>query len=376
MIGNLKAKKAFQMEDAISYKGNIGALADGHGKYGSMIANFACDRVIKELSILDSEVDPVQFFETMPILFRDIHHDFLKILGKNYAAEVVDDVPLYYKVALRGGTTLTVMYKGVFQNRDYIMTANVGDSDAFLFTVKDGIYISKKLTFTHEPTSELEYKRIQTQFSQHGTKFVYDTKGAQHIKDYLPIFDADGKKIEYVDTYKPYNDATILYQNAWQAWDLAKKSGQPEDELHETLKIVIRDYKLKKFEYESSLDSKRFQSTQRGDRSAYIIADIPDPMNKVMLAMTRSLGDYQSHKVGVIYEPFVNITDLSKEDLGDASAIFMASDGILDCYLEHELAKIVLNGNPNELIDIFQAKSLSLFKKIHDDMSFVTMRLK
>ena len=103
------------------------------------------------------------------------------------------------------------------------------------------------------------------------------------------------------------------------------------------------------------------------------MTDKPDP---VMLAMTRSLGDYQSHKVGVIYEPFVNITDLSTEDLGDSSCIFMASDGILDCYLEDELSKIVLDGNPNELLDIFQAKSLSLFKKIHDDMSYVTMRLK
>lgn len=376
MIGNLKAKKAFLMEDAISYKGNIGALADGHGQYGSMIAPFACDRVIKELSSVDSDADPVHFFETMPILFRDIHQDFLKKIGELYAVEVVDEVPMNYGVSLSGGTTLTVMYKGVFRGRDYVMTSNVGDSDAFLFTVKDGIYSAKKLTFTHAPTSELEYQRVQTQFGQRSAKFVFDTKGAKNIEEFLPIFDEDGKKIEYVDTYKPYNDAIILYQNTRQAWVLAKKSGQPEDELHETLKTVIRDYKLKKFEYESSVDSKRFPSTESGDRSAYIIADTLDPMNKVMLAMTRSLGDYQSHKVGVIHEPFVNITDLSKEDLGDASAIFMASDGILDCYLEEDLAKIVLNENPNELIDIFQAKSLSLFKKIHDDMSYVTMRVK
>jgi hypothetical protein len=312
----------------------------------------------------------------MPILFRDIHHDFLKHLGKNFAAEVVDDVPLYYGVELSGGTTLTVMYKGVFHGNEYIMTANVGDSDAFLFTVKDGIYSSKKLTFTHEPTSEVEYQRIQTNFFKKGAHFVFDTKGAQNTKDYLPIFDADGKKIEYENTYKPYHEATIMYQNAWQTWNLAKKSGLPSDELHETLKTVIKDYKLKKLQYESSIDSKRFPSTESGNRASYIISDTPYPMKKIMLAMTRSLGDYQSHKVGVIHEPFVNITDLSKEDLGDASVLFMASDGILDCFLEEDLAKIVLNKHTNEFIDIFQAKSLSLFKKIHDDMSYVCMRLK
>ena len=369
MIGNLKAK-AFIMEDAISYKENFGALADGHGQRGSAIASFACEKVMTELTSLDKEVDPAHFFEIMPKLFKDIHFEFLEKISKEYGVVVVDKVPINYGITVRGGTTLTVMYKGVFCDRDYVMTANVGDSDAFLFTVKDGIYSSKKLTFTHEPTSEVEYQRIQSQFGQNAAKFIFDTKGARYIKDYLPIFDADGKKIEYVDTYKPYNDATILYQNAWQAWDLAKKAGEPADELD---KSIITDYKLKKFQYESSVDSKRFPSTESGDRSAYIMTDKPDP---VMLAMTRSLGDYQSHKVGVIYEPFVNITDLSTEDLGDSSCIFMASDGILDCYLEDELSKIVLDGNPNELLDIFQAKSLSLFKKIHDDMSYVTMRLK
>lgn len=372
MIGNLKAK-ASPMEDAISYKENIGVLADGHGKRGSDIASFACEKVMTELSSLDKEVDPAHFFETMPKLFKDIHFEFLEKISKENGVVLVNDVPMHYGIlSIRGGTTLTVMYKGVFCGRDYVMTANVGDSDAFLFTVKDGIYRSKKLTFTHEPTSEVEYQRVQTQFGQNGAKFVFDTKGARYIKDYIPIFDADGKKIEYVDTYKPYNDATILYQNTWQAWDLAKKAGEPADELHQTLKSVISDYKLKKFQYESSVDSKLFPSTESGDRSAYIMTNTRD---SVMLAMTRSLGDYQSHKVGVIYEPFVNIIDLSTEDLGDSSCIFMASDGILDCYLEEELAKIVLCENPNELMDIFQAKSLCLFKKIHDDMSYVTMRL-
>jgi len=371
MIGNLKAKKAFLMQDAISYTENIGSLADGHGQYGSAIAPFACEKVMKYLSCLE-DVDPSHFFEIMPKLFRDIHFDFLEKISKEYEVVVIDEVPMNYGVAIRGGTTLTVMYKGLFRGRDYVMTANVGDSDAFLFTVKDGIYRSKKLTFTHEPTSEVEYKRIQTQFNR-GAKFVFDTKGAQYTKDYLPIFDSDGKKIEYVDTYKPYNEATILYQNAWKAWDKAQKAQEPIDEINKTLKLAISDYNLKKFQYESSIDSKRFSSTQSGDRSAYIMTDTPNP---VMLAITRSLGDYQFHKIGVIYEPFVNITDISDEDLGDSSCIFMASDGILDCYFEDELAKIVLDGNPNELLDIFEAKSISLFHKIHDDMSYVTMRLK
>lgn len=375
MIGDLKAKNAL-MEDAICILDCAAALADGHGgKYGATMATTAVMSSAMALNEMKGDVDPAQFYEIMPMMFKQLHKSFIAQIGQEHDVVVEDDVPMRHNVVVRGGTSLTTMYLGTFQGRSYIMTANVGDSDAFLFTRKDGVYRSKKLTVTHEPTSLDEYRRVQ-QFRELAAHFVYDTNGSFTVAGHLPVFEADGTMIDYEDTYTPYIAATKAYQNAWHAVDRAKKAGQPTETLRSELDVIVTDYKVKKTKYETSLDARRIPNTARGDRSAYIMMDALDANNSLKLAVTRCLGDFHGHKVGLTHVPDVVITWLDEEDLGDQAAFFMASDGVLDCYHMEELAQIVLTGNPSYLMEAFSAKSMELFHKCHDDMSFVMKHLK
>jgi len=375
MIGDMKAKGVL-MEDAISFFDCAAALADGHGgRYGAVMATTAVTSCAMALNEMKGEVDPAQFYEIMPMMFAQLHKSFIAQVGQEPGVVIHDDVPMRQGMVVRGGTSLTTMYLGTFQGRAYIMTANVGDSDAFLFTVKDGVYRSKKLTVTHEPTSLDEYRRVQ-QFRELAAHFVYDTKGSYTVAGHLPVFEADGTMIHYEDTYAPYTAATKAYQDAWHAVDRAKKAGQPTQELRATLDAIIADYNVKKVNYEGSLDSRRMPNTARGDRGAYIMMDALDSNNNLKLAMTRCLGDFHGHKVGLTHVPDVVITWLDEEDLGDHAVFFMASDGILDCYHMEELAQIVMTNEPSQLIPMFYAKSTELFHKCHDDMSYVAKHLK
>ena len=127
--------------------------------------------------------------------------------------------------------------------------------------------------------------------------------------------------------------------------------------------------------YRSSPDSRRNIATARGDRAAYMMCDSFNPSNAIKIAMTRSIGDYAAHKVGLTHEPAVDITWLELEDV-DRAVFFMASDGVLDSYKMDELAKVVLETEPSLLMPKFKAKSIDLFHKQQDDMAFVLKQLK
>jgi len=371
-FGGLNAKSSL-MEDVIQFQGNVAALADGHGgQHGVAIAEFACERVITTLSAVEPDADPNQFYETMPRMFAEIHTDYLQTFAHSNVY-IYDGVPMFGNQVVRGGSTLSVMYQGVYQGRSYIMTANVGDSDVYIFSSKDGVYRAKQLTITDEPTNESEYHRVQ-KLGQMAAHFVYDTKGSVTVAGHLPIFEDDGKMIYYEDTYTPYTQAVLAYQTAWHAVDRAKKAGEPIEELRATLTRVMADHTEKKYAYDRSQDSRRNPNTARGDRGAYIMVDTLDPTNSIKLGLTRAIGDYHAHKVGLTHEPHVSITFLD-EDLGDQAVLFMASDGILDCYRMEQLAEVVMTTAPDQLMALFVAKGKELFHKTHDDMSFVLKQL-
>jgi len=381
-ISGFTLAKKFSMEDAIQFSENIGVLADGHGSYlGADIAEFACAKVMEALSYnqatmfnQDVSLNPDNFYETMPKLFADIHHEYLQKISKISSTVVDNDVPTQYGNIVRGGTTLTVMYHGIYEERPYIMTANVGDSDAYLFTVKDGIYQWKQLTTTHEPTSQTEYFRVQ-KLGQYAAHFVYDTIGSQTVATHLPIFEPDGTMIRYEDTYTPYSDASDEYNKAWTAHENAKKAGEPFGELHVKLNEKLKKYQAAMAKYRASPDAHRNIGTARGDRVAYMMCDSLNPANAIKIAMTRSIGDYAAHKVGLTHEPAIDITWLELGDV-DSAIFFMASDGVLDSYKMDELAKVVMETEPSLLMPKFKAKSIELFHKQHDDMAFVLKQLK
>jgi len=373
--GDLKAKNGL-MEDAIRFEGNVAAIADGHGgHHGAAIATLACNHAVTQLTTIQGEINPDQFYEMMPHMFAEIHNEYLQTFKYVPNVQIYNDVPMFGNQVIRGGSTFAVTYHGVYQERPYIMTANVGDSEVYIFSCKNGVYQAKQLTVTHEPTSEAEYHRIQ-KWGQQAAHFVYDTKGSTTAAGHLPIFEDNGTMIHYEDTYTPYNQAIMAYQAAWNAVDQAKKAGEPVEELRAILRDVIADYTAKKHTYDHSQDSRRNPSTARGDRGAYIMVDTLDPANSIKLGLTRAIGDYHVHKAGLTHEPYVSVTFLDQEDLGDQAVIFMATDGILDCYHMEQLAEVVLTTQPDQLMKHFCAKEVELFQKAHDDLSFILKKLK
>ena len=373
-IGTMLAKQ-LQMEDAIQFSENIGVIADGHdGQHGIGIAEFACTKVIDSLESLSS-FNPDLFYETMPKLFADIHNEYLQKIKEIPYIVIEDDVPIQYGNIVRGGTTLTAMYHGTYEERSYIMTANVGDSDAFIFTIKDGIYQWKQLTTTHKPTSQAEYYRVQ-KLGQYAAHFVYNTNGAQTVARYLPIFKPDGTMIQYEDTYTPYNNAIDKYRKACDTYENAHKIGEPLEGLLIKCREKMKKYQVAMVKYRASPYYSLNIGTARGDYVAYMMCDTLNPANGIKLATTRAIGDYAAHKVGLTHEPTVDITWLDELKQVDHAIFFMASDGILDCYTIEELTKIVMETESSLLMPKFKAKSIKLFHKQHDDMAFVLKQLK
>ena len=372
MIGSMCAGTK-SMEDAMAYNEMSAVIADGHGGFhGAQLAQKACEELIKAMHNIDDSYNPEKFFETMPQLYHQIHMDYKQkmVMG---GAKLEHDIPVIDGLHVRGGCAVANMIYSTFHGRSYIMTANVGDTEVFLFTVKDGVYRAKQLTTTHSPTSQSEYFRIQ----KHGMRAghcMYDTKKATTVGGHLSIFHDDGSYIAYEDTYTPYIKAYAEYHRVYTEVSDAKKAGLPYHELLPLLQCLQTVYKTKTSEYMNSDDGRRCPSTVRDDRGAYLMQDTYNPLNMIRLAITRAIGDYSAHEIGLTTEPSVHITWLDQEDLGDHAIIFMASDGILDCYEFDDLAKIVFTSDQATLLDQFREKAMKLFQE-RDDMSYVMKQL-
>lgn len=341
MFGASRCGDNKEMQDAIAYTDHVGIIADGHGDQGAAIAQYASAYAMKHMSALDYSYDPERFYEEMPALFREIH--------ESYRSK--------YNHTISGGTTLTIMFHGTFQGRTYIMTANVGDTEVLLFRENDII----ELTTVHDPLSEEEYHRIQRRGIEAG-HFVYQTSGAETVGGHLSVFEPDGTRSVYTDTYTPYRDAIHAHQVAYQAAMTAKSNGLPYQELLPAIKLAKQRYDTALYAYQHSPDGRRNPSTVRGDRGAYLMKDSMD--QPLRYAVTRSIGNYAAESIGMSCEPSVHI-----EWIQTKSIVFMASDGILDAYRFDELAQIVAS-TTTELLDRFYAHAKQHFQE-RDDMSFI-----
>jgi serine/threonine protein phosphatase PrpC len=376
-IGASLAKKG-GIEDAFAcHNAGVAAIADGHGGKGShgvSISHYACEESVNTISgmLIYKEIDPTTFYDTLPKLFAEIHNEYLqsRILGKNVT--LVHDIPMRDNIYVRGGTTLTVAIQGTYQGRPYLVTANVGDSEAYLFSVKDGVYSAKELTVVHEPTSQSEYFRVQKLGHMAG-HFVYHTQGATTVAGHLPIFEPDGTPIVYQKTFEPYKEAADKYRQLRQEMMSYAKGSAEYEELYARALLLGKEYVRTKHAHETSLDSRRDVCTVRGDRSAYIMFEANHPENEHKVAVTRAIGDYYGKNRGLTTEPHVQLTWL--EDLGDKAVLFMATDGVFDCYHVEDVAKIVLDSDPSTLVTQFRAKAEEIFGEA-DDITYVIKQLK
>jgi len=378
MMGRVKAKTQKKpSEDAIAYEENVAVIADGHGDHGAEIASYACTYLLRELRQLPTEFDPARFDTIMPELFRRVHDDYLEHLVTIYGAIVMDGVPYLKGKRMDSGCSLAVSFEGTFQGRSYIATANVGDTEVLLFRKqvpnetndKNEIsYTATPLTALHKPTSQAEYFRIQKLGMMAG-HCVYETKDAETVAGHLQIFEPDGTPIHYKDTYTPYRAAILAHCATYQAAADAKKAHQPYKHLIPAVLEAKSAYDIAAHTYQHSPDGRRNHCTARGDCGAYLMVDSYGITTTLRYAMTRAIGDYAAHLCGMTTEPYVHV-----EYVTDHPILFLATDGILDCYEYHDLARIVLTSDPDRLMINFTLDAMKIFTE-YDDMAFIMKQL-
>jgi serine/threonine protein phosphatase PrpC len=301
-------------------------LADGHGgeeiyhtkikSFGKIASEYSTLKICEKFKEIKETDDEIYIKEKMSNSFIEIHEElkeeFIKLLKeyeeKNLLFDKINHIP-------RGGTTLaSVYYSKNREGKQFIVCANVGDSEAFVFS-KDKIH---NLTTCHNPDNENEYKRISSFIGKKG-ECVYNTSRECDINKYIKIYDENGVKY-------------------------------PKDE-------IIKKY-----------GAKLSFSTIREDLACYFASSNP----QMLLSITRSIGDYYAHEIGSTCIPDMQIYYPTEED----KFVFIASDGILDCFHYEELKELVIRDiSDEELLKIFKDKAISLFNKYYDDISFIRFKL-
>ena len=154
---------------------------DGNGKHGYHYAERAKHHFMKN----------IYPFATGPD--ANIPHAWIDALCGMF--EDVQEKLRYESGSLSGGTTATIVVCGCSPKNNWVVTANVGDTEVKLYKKASGEMFT--LTMRHSPDNELELERLKiggfTQWQP-----CYD-----HVDNRirLPIFDEEGDKNPVPETY-------------------------------------------------------------------------------------------------------------------------------------------------------------------------------
>ena len=341
-------------------------MFDGHGAMGEMAAHVAAHLLLDRCAT-SAKRGAAEWGEFLRDYFRAAHDairvSFISLLGGTYAmaggnyamaggtyAMAGGNYAMAGgNYAMAGGTTATVcvVVDGC------VVTASVGDSDALIvggtINAASGYYSSGgvetggvetggaatgtsagagylRLTADHRPTNVDEWRRIQAHPMPRLT-CVYETPGLA-----MEIFAADGSLCPV--------EGAALYKNA------------------------------------------------RDEFSAYCV--LPPQLRKpaahmfgdAAIAMTRSLGDFAAHGLGLTCEPDVSVTRLA--DLADPAganlpppySLAVGTDGIFDCWRYEEFAdaaraRVSLGG----MIEESDRRARREFGGLHDDATLCLIEL-
>lgn len=375
-----------------------GVICDGHGdQLGALASRFAGDQMALDIESAIREGQLGAFVEKLSE-YGSQQHELLRQCFLSQPATIADEngVPLdrYTRKPIRGGTTCTaVIHLGATnlaaasaasasssesidekQEDEKIVFAWVGDSSGKIFLeLEDGQVQVIDGTDDHSPDNVQEFLRLKSlrETGQSVGSLFYNVKVGEPC---IPIFDAEGNKIDYFSLYAPverttkeYHEINAQLQNDPHNQDLKARLQSALEAYHEANRAYLSSDQHK---YHSRL----VKSTQKEDGyGCYLVGSAKDRYGKdVQLAMTRSWGDFYSHRVGVI--PTLDVKQILVKDLPAARRriAFVASDGVHDCYTDEELAKLVLSGKSiEELRTEFVTKSRSLFGNQCDDISFL-----
>ena len=324
-------------------------MFDGHGAMGEMAAHVAAHLLLDRCAT-SAKMGAAEWVEFLRDYFRAAHDairvSFMRMMSGNYAMAGGNYAMAGGNYAMAGGTTATVcvVVDGC------VVTASVGDSDALIVggSNASGYYSSGassgaaigaagganggagylRLTADHRPTNVDEWRRIQARPMPRLT-CVYETPGLA-----MEIFAADGSLCPV--------EGAALYKNA-----------RDEFSAYCVLPPQLRKTNAR-----------------------------PHMFGDAAIAMTRSLGDFAAHGLGLTCEPDVSVTRLA--DLADPAganlpppySLAVGTDGIFDCWRYEEFAdaaraRISLGG----LIEESDRRARREFGGLPDDATLCLVEL-
>ena len=344
-ISNLSAR-----QDCVLVLTNGGCLADGHGTEGGFYSAQTCAEIEKR------HVSNVKNVEEWS---EEIDQNLLSMRGEiDPFLEVRDGLPYRNGRVVHGGTTAT--YVSVDPVSKTMMVANAGDSDGYVLTQNGDVFHAHQITATHKPSSKIEYLRLEAlrQSGMNVGRMVWNTKVAPRV----PIFDDSGNAIDYFSPHKEVIDTTKAYNAVASALELDPTNEDLKAEKKKCLEAYHQAYRASSVHPTFQTHSRLMVGTAKGEYGCYLEGPKDTECGReTYLACTVSIGDYHAKKVGARSNWDVSRIDLTSF-VGEKRMIFVASDGVHDCFTEEELAKIVLTTPcDQELLQKFVAKSKELF---------------
>lgn len=341
----------------------VGGVFDGHGGINGLLASYFC--TIKMTELLDNITDtcekksPNEWAEFLSHAFEIMHIE-LKQLFVEQPREILsqirefkfksrEDRRIDFKgivrdeanQAVHGGTTATICVNTIFENTSYVITANCGDSEAFIINL-DSPNNPNEITTSHSADNAEEYKRIRDLDPEKYPKKLLLVYDQIHVYDKYKspqVFNLDGSKVsKYVD-------------NPWKS-----------------------EFKLQ-------------PSTVRYDPATYAVSpENYDQRDKTCISFTRTIGDFYAHPLGLTYIPTIKISEITDPN---KEFVVIGSDGIWDCWKYEEFSTefvskyIQMNQNQNKLTNTLihmmeksEKKANELFGTKHrDDQTIVVMKL-
>lgn len=344
-ISNLSSR-----QDCVVVLPNGGCLADGHGTDGGFYSAQTCAEIEKRHVSNEKNVkDWSEEIEKNLLSMREEIEPFL---------EVRDGVPYRNGKVAHGGTTAT--YVSVDPVSKTMTVANAGDSDGYILTQNADVFHAHHITANHKPSSKDQYLRLEAlrQSGMNVGRMVWNTKLCPHI----PIFDELGNAIDYFSPHKEVIETTKAYNDVSSALELDPTNEELKAEKKKWLDAYHQAYKVSVSHPTFQTHSRLMVGTAKGEYGCYLEGPKDTECGReTYLACTVSIGDHHAKKVGARSNWDVSQIDLTSF-VGEKRMIFVASDGVHDCFTEEELAKIVLTTPcDQELLQKFIAKSKKLF---------------
>ena len=292
-------------------------VLDGHGDGGRQVAHAVADEA-----------------QTM------LNRDALDAEGLQRAALRA----VHSEKGAKGGTTFTCATVSLTDDRVDVEFKWAGDSTGLIVTPS-----GFTRTTDHIPTNRLEHLRVLNR----GGAMVYH---ALKSPCPIPIFDAENELIDY-----GAHPAAQAMKALWAAQEGCEQ--EPSEAASHALQLAKKNYEA--FKHVVVPFQFLHLRNAAGEHGCYFST----PAGST--AVTRSFGDFYMRPFGLTHE----LESLKISVVGERGCVFLASDGVHDCFKVDELAEVVLTTEcDDELHSIFVQKRKALFGKEGDDMEWARLK--